>query len=136
MAVTYEIGHVMTRDIVTIDIAAELAEAAQLMVKKQIGSLVVTQQGKMVGIITERDLLKNFAFPDEKTVMKVKGVMSRPLITVDSSAAIGRAADIMARKRIRRLLVVKGGRIAGIVTERDVMRATLDVFNKLSDALV
>ena len=62
--------------------------------------------------------------------------MSRPLITVDSSAAIGHAADVMAQNRIRRLLVTQAEKIVGIVTERDVMRATLDVFNKLADALV
>ena len=53
-----------------------------------------------------------------------------------SNAAIGQAADLMADKKIRRLLVTEGGKIQGIVTERDLMRATLDVFKTLSEASI
>jgi len=136
MALTYEIGHVMTQEIITLDSNAALTDAAELMIQKEIGSLVVTEQGNMAGIVTERDILKHFTALGEKTPVKVRAVMSSPLITVDSGAPIGRAADIMAQKKIRRLLVTQEEKIVGIVTERDVMRATLDVFNKLSDALV
>lgn len=136
MAVTYEIGHVMTPNIETIDIAARLSDAAKLMVKKEIGSLGVAEKGKLVGIVTERDILKCYASKDAAEDIPVGSVMGSPLITVESGAAIGHAADIMAKNRIRRLLVTKAGRMVGIVTERDIMRATLDVFNKLADALV
>ncbi|MBW2057874.1 MAG: CBS domain-containing protein [Deltaproteobacteria bacterium] len=62
--------------------------------------------------------------------------MTSPLITIDGDAAIGEAADLMADKNIRRLLVTEQGKIKGIITERDVMRATLDVFKTLSEAFV
>jgi len=68
--------------------------------------------------------------------MKAGEVMSSPVVTIDGSAAIGQAADLMADKRIRRLLVTEEGEIQGIITERDVMRATLDVFKTLSEAFV
>ena len=136
MALTYEIGHVMTREIITIEGDSALTTAAELMIQKEIGSLVVTEQGKMAGIVTERDILKHFTALGEETPVSVRTIMSSPLITVDGGAPIGRAADIMAQKKIRRLLVTQKEKIVGIVTERDVMRATLDVFNKLSDALV
>ena len=136
MTITYEIGHVMNRDILTMDSTADLTAAAELMIKKGIGSLVITEKGEMAGMITERDILKHFPRAGEMPAVKVKVAMSTPLVTVDSRAPIGHAADIMAKKRIRRLLVTQADQIVGIVTERDIMRATLDVFNKLTDALV
>lgn len=54
--------------------------------------------------------------------------------THDANAAISEAADLMADKKIRRLLVTEDGKIRGIVTERDVMRGTLGVFKRLSEA--
>jgi len=136
MAITYEIGHVMNRDILTLDSTADLTAAAKLMIEKGIGSLVVVEKGEMVGMITERDILKHFPRAGEMPAIKVKAAMSRPLVMVDSKAPIGHAADIMAKNRIRRLMVTQAQQIVGIVTERDIMRATLDVFNKLTDALV
>jgi CBS domain-containing protein len=62
--------------------------------------------------------------------------MSRPLISIDGQAAIGRAADLMAGKKVRRLLVTLDGEIRGIVTERDILRSTLYVFKTLSDAAI
>jgi CBS domain-containing protein len=64
----------------------------------------------------------------------VEEVMSHPLITIDGHSAIGKAADLMAERRVRRLLVTLDGSIRGIVTERDIMRATLYVFKTLADA--
>jgi CBS domain-containing protein len=90
----------------------------------------------MVGIVTERDILRKLVEADEYKTLKVSDVMSSPLITIDGQAAIGEAADLITEKGIRRLLVTIDGKIRGIITERDIIRATLDVFGKLSDAWV
>jgi len=105
-------------------------------VDKDIGSVAVTRQGDVVGIVTERDILKKCCPDTRCTIMKAGDVMTSPLITIDGDAAIGEAADLMADKNIRRLLVTEQGKIKGIITERDVMRATLDVFKTLSEAFV
>jgi CBS domain-containing protein len=72
----------------------------------------------------------------EIAVLKAGDVMSQPLITIDGNASIGEAADLIARRKIRRLFVTEDGIIQGIITERDVTKATLEVFQKLSDAWV
>ena len=90
----------------------------------------------MVGIVTERDILRKLVQESPYTALRVKDVMSSPLVTIDGDAAIGEAADLMAERNIRRLPVTGKGEIRGIITERDIIRATLDVFRKLSDAWI
>ena len=133
---TYEVGNIMTTDIISVTREAPLGEAVKRMVNCGIGSVVVTHHTEICGIVTERDVLKR-CFEDTDCRNKpVDSIMSRPLITIEANAAIGQAADLMAEKKIRRLLVTEGDKIQGIVTERDLMRATIDVFKKLSGAWI
>jgi len=134
MGVTYAVRNIMTKEIVSLPATAALMEAMQLMVAKEIGSVVAVQGDQMVGILTERDVLKCFCSDPLCGDQKIQDVMSSPLITIEGTAPIGQAADVMATRKIRRLMVAEQGSVQGIITERDLMRATLDVFNKLSDA--
>ncbi|MFZ7112564.1 MAG: cyclic nucleotide-binding/CBS domain-containing protein [Desulfatiglandales bacterium] len=136
MRVGYALRNMMTPVIITLDAESSLGEAMRLMVEKDIGSVVVTRGKEMVGIITERDVVKKICVDHECALMKVGNVMSSPLVTIDGGATLGEAAEKMAEKRIRRLLVTDEGEIAGLVTERDILKATLDVFKKLSNAWV
>ncbi len=136
MAVTYAVENIMSENLVTIDVQASLSDAMRLMVEKDIGSVVATREGEMAGILTERDVLKKFCFDSSCATARVEEVMSSPLITIEGHAAIGQAADQMAGKKVRRLLVTLDGGIRGIITERDVMRATLYVFKTLADGTV
>lgn len=136
MAVTYAVENIMSSNIVTVDSRASLSEAVRLMVEKDIGSVIAVRDGEMQGILTERDVLRRLCSDNNFADAVVVDAMSSPLITIEDSAAIGKAADLMARKKIRRLLVTHEGGIKGIVTERDVIRATLYVFKTLADATV
>jgi len=136
MKVTYAVRNIMTRDIISVESTATVTEAMALMVERDIGSVVVTRDGRIVGILTERDVLKKCCPGAQCTTMKADDIMSSPPVIIDADAAIGEAADLMADKKIRRLLVTQEGKIQGIITERDVMRATLDVFKTLSEAFV
>lgn len=136
MNVTYAVRNIMTKDIFSVEATASVTDALNIMVEKDIGSVVVTRDKKMVGIVTERDVLKKCCPMAQCDVMKAGDIMSSPLVTINVDAAIGEAADLMAQKKIRRLLATEDGEIRGILTERDVMRATLDVFKTLSDAFV
>jgi CBS domain-containing protein len=101
------------------------------MVQKSIGALVVTEK-KPVGIITERDIMR-VCCPDAScTKTKVEEIMSKPLVTVDADTPIGAAVQLMTRKNIRRLLVTEKDEIIGIVTERDLMRGTLEALHALN----
>lgn len=136
MKVGYAVSSIMAKDIVTVAADAPLTHAVKTMVEKNIGSVLVTEEGSMVGIVTERDILRKLVQESPYTTLKVGDVMSSPLVTIEGDAAIGEAADRMAERNIRRLLVTEKGEIRGIITERDIIRATLDVFRKLSDAWI
>ena len=132
MKVTYAVKDIMAKKIVTVESTADVGGAIKLMAGRNIGSVVVTRDGEMVGILTERDVLKKCYAPGQYTAMKAGEVMSEPLITIRGDAAIGDAADLMAEKNARRLLVTENDKIQGIISQRDVMEATQYVFKVLS----
>ena len=136
MPVTYEVRNIMTEDLITVDADAPLMQAMKKMVEKNIGSVIVSRDDRPVGIVTERDILKDFCVNPRSGESRIADIMSSPLITIDAGTSLGRAADLMAEKKIRRLLVTEDDMIKGIVTERDIMRATLYVFKTLSDAWI
>jgi CBS domain-containing protein len=132
MKVTYAVKDIMAKKIVTVESTVDVGDAIKLMAERNIGSVVVTRDGEMVGILTERDVLKKCYAPGQYTAMKAGEVMSEPLITIRGDAAIGDAADLMAEKNARRLLVTENDKIQGIISQRDVMEATQYVFKVLS----
>ncbi len=106
----------MSTALITIDVEASVFDAVKLMTEKDVGALVVTEKANPVGIVTERDILKNVSQRLSCEATKVMNIMSKPLITVDADTRIGVAAEVMADKKVRRLLVTEQGKILGIVT--------------------
>ncbi len=124
MSLPVLVREIMTPTIISVDAEATVKEAAEVMIQKGIGSVVVVEQGKPVGIVTERDLLKRVvakALDPSKT--KVKEVMSSPLITIKPDTYIIDASKLMNEKGIRRLIVMEGDKAVGIITEKDLLRA-------------
>lgn len=118
------VREVMTPTIVSVDASASVKDAANLMLEKGIGSVIVMEGEKPVGIMTERDILKRVVVKGlDPATTKVKDVMSSPLVTVKADTYIVDASRIMAEKNIRRLLVVEDSKAVGIVTEKDLLRA-------------
>ena len=113
----------MTQDVKTVGIDAIIREAVQKMNKFAIGSVVVvdTKRRRPVGIVTERDILRLVEQYPAPLVLKVKQVMSQPLITTDYDTSIEEAAKLMVKNGIKRLPVVENGRLVGIVTSSDIM---------------
>ena len=100
-------------------------DAVVKMNKFRIGSVIVTNNGRPVGIITERNILERIVEPRlDPSSVRAKDIMSAPLITVDLNAAVEEAAQIMARKGIKKLPVVDGGRIVGVVSTSDIVRTS------------
>jgi CBS domain-containing protein len=122
----------MTEKLITVDVQTTANDAIKLMVEKDIGSVVVTEKGKPVGIVTERDILKKCCLNAACQRVKVGEIMSKPLITVDANTPIGAAVELMVEKNIRRLLVTEDGEVKGIVTQKDLMRGTLDAFHTIA----
>lgn len=97
-------------------------QAAMHMRSERIGSLVVMKDGRPVGILTERDIVNKVVAENEQaTKITVGSIMSVPLIFIDPDELVSVAAKMMSQRKVRRLPVVKGGRLVGMLTENDVL---------------
>lgn len=115
---------IMTKPVITTKTDSSVHEAAELMSRKNVGSIVVARGKKPVGIVTERDIVGRVVakgFDASKVLMKE--IMSKPLITVRSGMSLIDAIRVMQKKKIRRLLVTENNELIGIVTQRDLLRA-------------
>lgn len=121
------VGSIMTKPVKTIETREPLFECVKLMKDANIGSLIVVESGKPVGIFTERDLVRKMADRIESLGLMMFQVMSRPLITISPSASVWDALTLMGRHNIRRLPVFESKKLVGILTERDVFRL---IFNQ------
>jgi CBS domain-containing protein len=118
--------------IITLDKDLSVKSAIKLMVRRNIGSVVITgERSRPIGIVTERDILKSIAYRKTKPETKVEEIMSEPLISVEANATLGEAAEMMIKKKIRRLLVTQNDKYIGIITQRDLQRLMTDTFRSL-----
>jgi CBS domain-containing protein len=111
----------MTEDPRSIGASASVVEAARLMREQHIGSLPITDDQKLVGMITDRDITTRVvaeAADPQKT--PVSDVYSRDLISVEPDNDLDEALQLMARHQVRRLPVVENGRLVGIVAQADI----------------
>ncbi|MDV3278666.1 MAG: CBS domain-containing protein [Nitrososphaerales archaeon] len=123
------VGKIMSRTVRTVSGSEPVSVAVAKMVKHDIGSVVVLEGGAPVGIITERDIMRQLTGKSAKDLSSPsKTFASKPLVTVSPETEIWNAFTIMLRKKIRRLPVVQGGRLMGIVTERDLFKWVVGVF--------
>ncbi len=121
------VSTIMSTKVVTVKLTDKVGQALQIMVRHKIGSIVVVEKGKPVGILTERDVSIRTAKGQNVRGMVVKNVMSKPLVTIAPSAEVWQAVEQMVRKDIVRLPVVEGERLVGMVTERDIFRWVIKV---------
>jgi len=102
---------------VTVESKMKLEEAAGVMSKKNIGSLVVMDNDKIAGIITESDITRNV----KKLGSRVAEIMSKNVTTIGADDALDSAALLMSKRKIKRLPVVRNGKLAGIITITDLI---------------
>lgn len=116
------VGEVMTRDVATVAPDDPMEAALRRMNERDIGSVVVVEGDRPVGIVTERDVVRHALDPGELRTRRVGDLMSAPLVTIPRAAEVVEAFELMTREGIRRLPVVEDGRLVGIVAERDLLR--------------
>ncbi|MEO9365104.1 MULTISPECIES: cyclic nucleotide-binding/CBS domain-containing protein [Candidatus Nitrosocaldus] len=114
---------IMIRNVVTISPDKTAQDAARLMAEHGIGSVVVMDSDKVIGIITERDLVRKVCAKDiPSSKVKIQDVMSAPIITAEPDLPIEAAVQRMFNNKIRRLPVVENGKLVGIVTISDIAK--------------
>ena len=120
-----EVEDIMVSKVITIDANATVKEAARLMNRHEIGSLIALQKGQVVGIMTERDLLKKVVEQSKNPAKtKVHEIMSKRLFVGTPNMEIPDAVRLMLQKKIKKLPIVVEGKIVGLVTLTDVARTT------------
>jgi len=123
----------MTKQIITCEPDVTVLQAAKIMAKNDVGCLIVVDEGKAVGIVTERDLLKKVtATGMSPSRARVSKIMSSPVLTVNPGDSVRRVAKLMRDNNIRRLVVVSGGKLRGVITVRDITDAIIGTMAELS----
>ena len=122
------VKEVMTSNPVTVEADASVVEAARVMKKEDTGIVPVTAGGRLVGTITDRDIVvRVLAEEKDPQATTVRDVASTELVTVDPQQELDEALRLMARNQVRRLPVVEGdGWLVGIVSQADVARQADD----------
>ena len=117
---------VMTTDLVTVDPSVNVTEAARAMSTGRAGSVLVLEGGSLVGIFTERDILRALAHQSDADAGRVSSVanwMARDPVTIGPDATVGEAMDRMLSGGFRHLPVIDGDSLVGVVSMRDLARS-------------
>lgn len=125
---------IMKSPIVSIEFTKNALQISALMKEKNVGSILVEKDGKLVGTITKRDLIWR-VLAEQKNPENVKAteIMSSPVITSDLEVTLSQLARIMAKNEIRRVLITEGGNPVGIVSERDIVKVAPAQIELLSE---
>jgi len=118
-----DIKDIMVEEVITVDANSTVKDAVKLMNKHEIGCLIVEEEEKVIGIVTERDFLKRViedSKDPEKT--KVSEIMSNPLIVGSVEMKLEDVIKQMFTWKIKKLPIVENGRLVGLVTLTDIAR--------------
>ena len=117
-----KVREIMSRPIITEDEDTLATKIVKDMADLEIGSVVITSEGKPAGIITERDIALKILLKNKRaSEVKAKEIMSFPLVSMEPETSIDEACELAAKKRIKRLPVVENGVPIGIVSVRNIL---------------
>ena len=112
----------MTKELKYTDVNNFLMDCVPIMAKANISSILIMDQGRMIGVITERDIVRNIVVGENNFMsLKNKDVMSSPLITIDENSTVKDAAHTMAKRNIKRIIVTSNNTVTGILSQTDIV---------------
>jgi CBS domain-containing protein len=119
-----KVRELMTREPTTVEANATLGEVATLMKQQDCGSIPVVQDGRLVGIVTDRDIvIRGVAAGTDPKTQRVSAVMSADPVTIGPDKDVTDAEKVMADRQIRRLPVVENGKLVGIIVTAQIARS-------------
>jgi CBS domain-containing protein len=116
----------VTREVVSLDAASPIRDAARLMAERKIGSIGVKEDGKLVGLVTERDLVLTVLARAGNVTGPIREAMRGGIPRVKADASEAECAALMRDNATRHLLVEDRGQIVGVVSMRDIIQLMLD----------
>ncbi|AKB73275.1 putative manganese-dependent inorganic pyrophosphatase [Methanosarcina lacustris Z-7289] len=130
------VAEVMNKTVITMDINTDIPAIAREMVKHDVGSVIITEKEKAMGIITERDLVRDIIAKDRQpSKVHVSKILSSPLVTVEPETSVVNASEMMLKANIKRLPVLEDGTIIGVVSNTDILMVTPGLSTILKDLI-
>lgn len=109
--------HIMTRDVVTVRPTTSVKDLARILIRNQIsGAPVVNEAGKILGIVSEADIVS-------KRARQVRNIMSKKVVSIEEETPVEKIARLMIMHKLKRLPVIRGQRLVGIVSRADIVGA-------------
>ena len=129
------ISNVMTRDPVVVKPETNLLECAKKMVRKRVGSLLLVDKKKLVGFISEKDILWALIKKSKDDLSKIKAIdiSSRKIATIKPTTTIQEAIEKMKKLKFERLPVIQEGKLVGMVTVKDILNFHPEVYPELEE---
>ena len=128
MGILVKVRDLMNPNLISVEGNTSVDDAIRTMFDHEIESIVVTQDGTPVGIVTESDYLTKVCGKLDGTTISVEKIMNSPLSTIELDASLYKAARLMLDHNIQRLFVTRGEIIVGTFTQKDLL-------NKINDIL-
>ena len=115
------VREIMSTDVSFVDVSAKIPEIAKIMKQKDIGAVPVLQNGNLVGIITDRDIVVR-VLADNKDVNTVTAeqIMTVDPVSIEENSDVDKATELMGEYQIKRLPVIRNGRLVGMVSLGDI----------------
>lgn len=111
----------MRRNVFVFSQNASIKDVVDLMIENNIGSVIILENDKIVGIVTERDLVTKVLTKGLDLNIPIKEIMSHPVITISPNERVEKAAEIMTENKIKKLPVVENNKLLGIITLTDIV---------------
>ncbi len=129
------VADIMTRTPITTSPETSLLECAKKMVRKNVGSLIIVENKKLLGFISDEDILWAIVKKSKKDLSKIKAIdiSPRKIITIKPTAGIKEVIDRMKRGKFERLPVVTNGELVGMVTVKDILNFHPEVYPELEE---
>jgi len=116
------VSDIMKKNVISIDVAKTIKDAANMMNEARIGSIIITKDDTPVGILTERDFVTKIAAKEIPLSTPLSKVMTKPLLVIGPNQTVWEAAEIMKNMEIHRVAVQEGNKIIGMVTTTDLIK--------------
>lgn len=137
MKIGVKVGDIMTRNFISVKPDTSILDCAKKMVKKRVGSLILKEENKLKGIITEGDIIWAMTKKSRKELNKIKAraIAPKKLVTIKPSADLYQALQKMKRTKYRWLPVTLKGNVIGFLTLKDILRIEPSLFDLASEIM-
>lgn len=123
-------------DIIACDCTTPVSEVVQTLATRRIGALPVLRDGRVVGIVSERDVIYRLADRGKECLdVPVEEIMTSPAITVEPATTVDEALSMMTRRRFRHFPVVEGGELVAFISIGDLVKHKMDEVQHEAEAL-